>query len=123
METNIMLSSRKLLRREFLYMFPFKIFAAVNYSSCCSDPPERRFELGDYVISKRICNDHLSANYGGWDWESGFIVGYCWNYDEWLNETFQYGWTYFVHFEKTNNSKYITKPWIDFEHEINLAIA
>ena len=118
-----MLSSRKFLRREFLYVFPSKIFAATSQSSCCSELPKRKFELGNYVISKRICDDRLSSNYGGWDWESGFIIGYCWNYDEWLDKNLQYGWTYFIRFEKTNCSKYITKPWISFEHEVKLAIA
>lgn len=118
-----MLSSRKFLRREFFCIFPSKIFAAVNQLDFRSELPKLKFEIGDRVVRKRICDDHLSPNYGDWDWECEFVIGYCWNYDKWLNKRFNCGWTYFVGFDSTNYSKNVSSPWIDFEHETKLAIA
>lgn len=90
---------------------------------CRFDLPRRKFEIGDYVITKRICDDHIFPNYGGWDWETGFVIGYCWNYDEWSIEEFKAGWNYFIRFDKTNHPEYFTEPWIDFAHEDEIAIA
>jgi hypothetical protein len=91
METNIMLSSCKLLRHKFLHILPFEILLMGKTSFCRFGLSKRKFEIEDYVISERICDDYLSLNFGGLERESGFIVGYCWNYDEWLKESFKCG--------------------------------
>lgn len=118
-----MVSSHEFSRRKLLYAVSLATAIAVQNFANLSDLPERKFQIGDYVISKRPCDDRISSNYGGWDWECGFVVGFCWNYDEWLVEDCQQGWTYFVRFDLTNNPEIFTKPWIDFEHETKLAIA
>lgn len=118
-EDKYMVSSRKLSRREFCTNFPLLISAALT-SSCPQSLPCRKFNIGDRVISERVCDDDRSPNYGGIDWEKGYVIGYCWSYDEWLCSELQQGWTYFVRYYATNNSSAYLESWIDFEHESRL---
>ena len=121
-EDKYMVSSRKLSRREFCTNFPLLISAAWRKPRRSSEPPKQKFNLGDRVVSRRLCDDDRSPNYGGIDWEKGYIVGCCWNYDEWLRSEYQQGWTYFIRFDESNNPSCFTQPWLDFEHEKNLAL-
>ena len=103
-EDKYMVSSRKLTRREFCVNFPLLIPAALINSSYRISLPKRKFTIGDRVIGERLCEDIRSPNYGGIDWEKGFIVGYCWEYDDWLKNDLKQGWTYFKSF--FNQSSY-----------------
>lgn len=120
-----MISSRKLSRRGlFGLSIPMTIAASRNFLSTAPILPPRKFELGDRVRTERICYDRLSPDYGGLDWESGFVVGYCWEYDEsWRIEDFCRGWTYWVRFDQSNWIEMSDRPWLDFVHETELAIA
>lgn len=113
-----MLPSRKLTRREFIVNFPLAIAAAKNNIPCPSKTP--KFGLGDRVMTSRICDDSKSLNYGDVDWEKGYIVGYCWEYDEWRADEFIQGWTYFIKFYETNNPICFPESYLDFEHESRL---
>lgn len=115
MRTNNMISSR-LTRRGFCHAVILAVTPAVRKLSTYR-PPEPRFKIGDRVRTERICNDRISSNYGGLDWECGFVVGYVWEYDEWLREDLRRGWTYFIQFYESNYGKYGDRPPIDFSHE------
>jgi hypothetical protein len=79
-----MLSNRISTRREFFAIFPSAIASAAAKLKLSSQLPARQFEIGERVITKRLCDDKFSSNYGGINWDSGVIFGYCWQYDEWL---------------------------------------
>lgn len=116
-EDKYMVSSRILTRREFCANFPLIISAALADWIDRPAVPARKFNLGDRVIGERICDDNRSKNFGGIDWEKGNIVGYCWEYDDWLIDEFKQGWTYFVRFDETNYLENFIFPFISFEHE------
>ena len=124
-EDKYMVSSRKPTRREFCTNFPLIIFAALTATKDNKTKfqlPNPKFRIGDRVTSSRLCDDDRSPNFGGIDWEKSYVIGYCWNYDEWRSTELRSGWTYFIRFVETNNSDCFTDPWIDFEHEINLEL-
>lgn len=79
--------------------------------------PDPKFQIGDRVKTERICDDRTSPNYGGIDWECGFVVGYVWQFDEWLREDLRRGWTYWVRFDKSNSEFFGDRPWLDFAHQ------
>ena len=79
--------------------------------------PEPKFQIGERVRTERVCNDCLSANYLGIDWESGFIVGLTWQYGEWLRNEYRQGWTYWVRFDEANNEIFCDRPFLDFVHQ------
>ena len=118
-----MLSSRKILRREFFRIFPLAFANANKHLFSYPHLPERKFLIGDRIINSRICDDRISLNYGVLEWEKGFIICFCWNYYEWLIEEYKSGWTYFIRFDETSNPDYFTEPFFDFEHENRIAIA
>ena len=118
-----MVSSRKITRWKFCANFPLLVSAALVERLNDSPAPRRKFNIGDRVVGERLCNDDRSPNYGGIDWEKGNVIGYCWNYNEWNVLELKHGWTYFIRFDEANNPEYFTQPWIDFEHENNLALA
>lgn len=125
MRTNLMISSCKLSRRGlFGLSIPMTIAASRNFLPAAPILPPRKFELGDRVRTERICDDRSSPNYGSLDWESGFVVGYCWEFDkDWLIEDFYQGWTYWVRFDRSNWIEIGDRPWLDFVHETQLVIA
>ena len=116
-----MITSRKLSRRGlFGLSIPMTIAASKNFLPAES-LPERKFEIGDRVRTERICNDRISSNYGGVDWECGLVVGYCWEYDEeWLVEDFRRGWTYWIRFDQSNRISNCSDLSLDFVHETEL---
>lgn len=115
METVIMISSRW-NRREFCYAGFLALFSVQENQTSRLRLPEPEFQIGDRVRTERICDDNRSPNYGGIDWESGFVVGYCWQYVEWRRESYRRGWTYWVRFDRTNNEVFNDRQWIDFVH-------
>lgn len=115
-----MVSSRKLSRREFCANLPLLFSAALRTDRYGLLLPDRKFNLGDRVISEWFCDDAKSENFGGTDSEKGIVIGFCWNYDEWSATDYQHGWTYFVRYYETNNPILNSNPWTDFEHESRL---
>jgi len=109
-----MISSR-LSRREFCYAALLAVLPAVDEKSKLG-LPEPEFQIGERVRTERKCYDRLSPNYGGIDWESGFVVGYVWQFDEWCREDFHHGWTYWVRFDRTNFGIFGDRSWLDFLH-------
>jgi hypothetical protein len=114
-----MLSNRISTRREFFAVFLPAI--ATAKSKFKPQFPVPKFEIGERVITRRVCDDERSDNYCGIDWDSGVILGYCWQYDEWLSSKYCQGWTYFILFSESNNSDTVSNPYLDFEHESELA--
>lgn len=146
MRTNIMISSR-LTRRGFCYSAlsialaaakkltvyrlpeakPIGLYAAektlpaakklTTHHLSTHHLPDPKFQIGDRVRTERICNDRISQNFGGIDWECGFVVGYVWQFDECLKEDFQKSWTYWIRYDQTNNEIFGDRPWLDFAHQ------
>ena len=116
METNIMISSR-LNRREFCYASLLAVLPAAIRKTSRLRLPQPEFQIGDRIRTERICNDRISPNCGGIDWECGFVVGYVWQYDEWLLDEYCQGWTYWVLFDKSNYKIDGDRQWLDFVHE------
>lgn len=110
-----MISSR-VNRREFCYAALLAVMPAVD-EKLNLGLPEPEFQIGDRVRTERVCDDYRSPNYLGIDWESGFVVGYCWQYDEWRLKPYRQGWTYWIRFDKTNYETYGDRRWLDFVHE------
>ena len=115
MRTNIMISSR-LNRREFCYASLLAVLPTATRKTSRLRLPAPEFQIGDRIRTERICNDQRSSNYGGIDWESGFIVGHVWQFDEWQSEEFHRGWTYWVLFDKSNSEINGDRHWLDFIH-------
>lgn len=114
MRTNIMISSR-LTRRGFCYAALLAVMPAVKkYAS--HRLPDPQFQIGDRVRTERICTDRISQNYGGIDWECGFVVGYIWQFDEWLREDLHQGWTYWIQYDESNYEKFGDRLWLDFAY-------
>lgn len=114
-----MISSR-LTRRGFCHAVILAVVPAVKNNLSVCRLPEPRFKIGDRVRTERTCSDHISPNYEGLDWECGLVVGYVWEYDEWLQEDLRRGWTYFIQFYESNYGKFGDRLPIDFAHESEL---
>jgi hypothetical protein len=87
-----MLSSRKLLRREFFATFlPATAIASpkstINFFNC-------RYQLENRVLAHRICDGDHSH----------------------INQNFVEGWIY----KQTNNSDLTDNPWLGFDHETKI---
>lgn len=110
-----MISSR-LTRRGFCYSALLAVAPAVRKLSTCR-LPDPMFQIGDRVRTERICNDRFSQNYGATDWECGFVVGYVWEFDEWLRKDLRQGWTYWIRYDESNYEIFGDRPWLDFAHQ------
>lgn len=115
MRTNIMISSR-LTRRGFCYS-ALSIALPAAKKLTVHRLPKPKFQIGDRVRTQRICDDRISQNFEGIDWECGFVVGYVWQFDEWLREDFQKGWTYWIRYDQSNNEIFGDRFWLDFAHQ------
>ncbi len=111
-----MISSR-CNRREFCYASLLAVLPITTKKTSQLRLPEPEFQIGDRIRTERICNDHRSPNYGGIDWECGFVVGYVWQYDEWKSEYYRRGWTYWILFDKSNYEIDGDRQWLDSAHE------
>ena len=109
-----MISSR-LSRREFCYAALLAVLPAVDEKFKLG-LPEPEFQIGDRVGTERICDELYSPNYEGIDWQSGFVVGFVWQYDEWRWKDFRRGWTYWIRFDRTNYENFGDRLWLDFVH-------
>lgn len=118
-----MITGCKLSRRGLFGLFlPMTITASREFLPAAR-LPERKFEIGDRVRTERICDDCISEDYQSIDWECGFVVGYVWQFDEWLRNDMKNGWTYWVRFDSSNYQEFSDRPWLDFVHETEIAIA
>ena len=116
-----MISSRELSRRNFCYAFLLGGAVAVDQKSLLK-LPKRRFELGSRVKSIWTCTDRISPNFGTEQWECGLVIGYFWQYPNWLKSEFESGWTYWIRFDDSSDREYFFEPYTDFVHETQLAI-
>ena len=116
-----MISSR-ITRRDF-FGLSILLSSALTKEKSFTAPPKPQFQIGDRVVTARICDDRISSNFGCLEWECGFIIGYCWEWDEWLKPEFLSGWIYWIRFDESNNSIFDGQVWIDFAHESEIAIA
>lgn len=116
MRTNIMISSR-LTRRGFCYSALSIALPATKKLTLHGRLPDPKFQISDRVRTQRICDDHISQNFEGIDWECGFVVGYVWQFDEWLTKDFQQGWTYWIRRDQSNNEIFSDRSWLDFAHQ------
>lgn len=107
--------SNRLSRRGFCYAAFLALLPAVD-EKLNLGLPEPEFQIGERVRTERICDDCLSLNCAEMYWESGFVVGYIWEYHEWRKENFRSGWTYWIRFDKTNFENLGDRSWIDFVH-------
>ena len=110
-----MISSR-LTRRGFCHAVILAVVPALRKNSLARLPlPE--VKLGDRVRTERICDDRISPNYGGLDWECGFVIGYVWQWDEWLENEYRQGWTYWIRFDEASYEINCDRQWTYFVHE------
>ena len=109
--------TNRLTRCEFCYSAFFAGLSITAKKPKRLKVPLPEFQIGERVRTERVCDDYRSANYLGIDWESGFIVGYCWQWDEWRRDEYRQGWTYWIRFDETNNKIFDDRQFLDFVHQ------
>ena len=103
-------------RRGFYYASLLTILSFTNKKTSQLELPESEFQVGDHIRTERICENRISPNYGGLDWECGFVLGYIWQWNGWRLERFFRGWIYWVLFDKSNSEIDSDRQWLDFIH-------